>query len=351
MTTYSRLDQALHLMQQQTAVYQPTSFWATASQRITDEFLQDGVENFRRLKSALTFFVPNYGAPASGLSVEQIALLEKTLAYSYPDAVKAGLSLNRSISGYQSALADYRVLQASEQTGDLPDLLGFSESQIGQPVEQWQWDDHRYSRSALNYLLGLSFLKKHLGGEVPRKLLEIGGGFGTLGEIWSQSGISDWQYIDIDIPPTQFAADYYLRQVLGDKRVSGFDDLAAGVAVDIDSLKQASVLCSWQIEQLQGEIDLFVNFISFQEMEPDVVQNYLHHVDRLKTRWVLLRNMREGKQLKREGHAGVTTPIKTDDYAGMLPNYRLIARNVHPFGFETVDGFHSELMLFKRQAP
>ena len=66
---------------------------------------------------------------------------------------------------------------------------------------------------------------------------------------------------------------------------------------------------------------------------------------------MLLRNIREGKQLKREGHAGVTTPIKTDDYLGMLPNYRLIARNVHPFGFETVDGFHSELMLFKRQAP
>jgi putative sugar O-methyltransferase len=193
MTTYSRLDHALQLMRQQATVYQPTSFWATASQGITDELNQHGVEVFRRLKSALTFFVPNYGAPASGLSVDQIALLEKTLKNNYPDAVKAGLSLNRSISGYQSALADYRVLQASEQPGDLPALLGFSESQVGEPVEQWQWGDRRYSRSALNYLLGLSFLKKHLDREVPRKLLEIGGGFGTLGEIWSQSGISDWQ--------------------------------------------------------------------------------------------------------------------------------------------------------------
>jgi len=34
----------------------------------------------------------------------------------------------------------------------------------------------------------------------------------------------------------------------------------------------------------------------------------------------------------------------------MLPNYTLIDRNVHPFGFETVDGFHSELMLFKRHS-
>ena len=113
-------------------------------------------------------------------------------------------------------------------------------------------------------------------------------------------------------------------------------------------LKNASVLCSWQIEQLQGEVDLFVNFISFQEMEPDVVANYLNQVDRLKSRWVLLRNMREGKQIQKDGHVGVKTPIRSDDYVQMLPNYQLVARNVHPFGYETVDGFHSELQLFKR---
>ena len=351
MHTYSRLELAIQRMQQQALVYQPTSFWATASTNIANELNQQGVDAFRRLKSALTFFVPNYGAPASGLSTEQVELLERTLKDSYPNSVKSELSLKRAISGYQAALADYRVLQASELTNHLPDLLSFSESQVGQPLEQWQWDQRRYSRSALNYLLGLSFLKKHLNGEVPRRLLEVGGGFGTLGEIWSQAGIADWQYIDIDIPPTQFVADYYLRQVLGDSTVSGFDDLPVDAAVSMESLRPASVLCSWQIEQLQGQVDLFVNFISFQEMEPDVVTNYLYHVDRLKTRWVLLRNMREGKQIQRKGHAGVTTPIKTDDYLSMLPNYRLIARNVHPFGFETVDGFHSELMLFKRQAP
>jgi hypothetical protein len=101
-------------------------------------------------------------------------------------------------------------------------------------------------------------------------------------------------------------------------------------------------------EMDQGEVDLFVNFISFQEMEPDVVANYLHHVDRLQSRWVFLRNMREGKQIQKDGHVGVKTPIRSDDYVQMLPNYQLVARNVHPFGYETVDGFHSELQLFKR---
>ena len=343
-----RLAAALALSAQAPVLYQPTSFWKIAISRIVQDLEQYGIERFREIPSALAFFVPNYGVPANGLTEEQVASVFSQLKSSYPGSTKAALFLNQAVSGKAAALSDYRVLQASEYGSHLPYLLGFSESLIGKPVEQWQWDGHRYSRSALNYLLGLSFLKKHLAGEVPRKLLEIGGGFGTLGEIWSQSGISDWQYIDIDIPPTQFVADYYLRQVLGDDRVSGFDDIAANAAVDLGSLKQASVLCSWQIEQLQGEIDLFVNFISFQEMEPDVVQNYLHHVDRLKTRWVLMRNMREGKQLQRAGHVGVTTPIRTEDYPDMLPNYRLIARNVQPFGFETVDGFHSELQLFQR---
>lgn len=347
---YPRLDQAMAVMKQQMPLYQPTSFWAQASEKISEEFCTLGIENFRSHPTALNYFVPNYGVPASGLSAQQVDLLRSTLQTHFPDSKKSYLSLDHSLSGKQSALADYRVFCASEQTDALPHLMNFSESQVGHPVEQWTWEGKHYSRSALNYLLGLSFLKKHLHRDIPRTLLEIGGGFGTLGEIWSQSGIAQWKYIDIDIPPTQFAADFYLKQILGADQVAGFDEHVDQTSIPIDALKPASVLCSWQIEHLQGEVDLFVNFISFQEMEPDVVRNYLHHIDRLKTRWVLLRNMREGKQMKRDGHVGVTTPIRSDDYIHMLPGYQLVARNVLPYGFETVDGFHSELQLLKRKS-
>ena len=84
-------------------------------------------------------------------------------------------------------------------------------------------------------------------------------------------------------------------------------------------------------------------------MEPEIVSNYLRNVSRLEAKWILLRNMREGKQIQKEGHVGVKTPIRSDDYVSMLDNYNLVARNVHPFGYETVDGFHSELQLFKRK--
>lgn len=330
-------------------MYRPTAFWDSASEQITQELKAQGLPEFRRIPSALGYFVPNYSGAASGITAEQAQFLREMLRQRYPEAKKSHLALEHFLSGTQAALADYRVLLASQADDRLPHLHRFSESSHGNPVEQFEWAGRRYSRSALNYLLGLCFLKRHLQGEVPRVVLEIGGGFGTLGEIWSKSGVTDWQYIDIDIPPTQSVADFYLKRVLGADRVTGFDEIAPGQEVPLSSLKPAAVLCSWQIEQLVGQVDLFVNFISFQEMEPNVVRNYLHHVDRLQARWVLLRNLREGKQKRKDGQVGVDAPIRTDDYLDMLRNYALIDRNVHPFGFQTVDGFHSELLLLKRR--
>jgi len=343
------LDLALAKMKAQKPIYQPTAFWAAASERIAQELTGEGSAQFRRIPTITSYFVPKYSGPASGLSPAQADLLTKTLHESHPQSSKAHQAWQHFVSGQQAALADYRVLLSGDRVEQLPHLQDFSESEVGQPIEQFVWNGQRYSRSSLNYLLGLCFLKAHLGQDVPRTVLEIGGGFGTLGEIWAQSNIPGWKYIDIDIPPTQCVADHYLKAVLGRDQVTGFDDVPEAQDIRIDQLRPASVLCSWQIEQLQGKVDLFVNFISFQEMEPDVVANYLHHVDRLQSRWVLLRNMREGKQIQKDGHVGVKTPIRSDDYVHMLPNYQLVARNVHPFGYETVDGFHSELQLFKRK--
>ena len=342
------LELALSSMKAQKPIYQPTAFWAAASERIAHDLIQAGIAEFRRNATVTSYFVPKYSGPASGLNHAQAELLTHALHEQHPQATKAHQAWHHFVSGQQAALADYRVLLSGDRPQQLPHLQHFSESEFGHPIEQFVWNGQRYSRSSLNYLLGLCFLKAHLGDDVPRTVLEIGGGFGTLGEIWAQSDIPGWKYIDIDIPPTQFVADQYLKAVLGERQVTGFNDIPSQQNIAISDLKNASVLCSWQIEQLQGEVDLFVNFISFQEMEPDVVANYLNQVDRLKSRWVLLRNMREGKQIQKDGHVGVKTPIRSDDYVQMLPNYQLVARNVHPFGYETVDGFHSELQLFKR---
>ena len=42
--------------------------------------------------------------------------------------------------------------------------------------------------------------------------------------------------------------------------------------------------------------------------------------------------------------------ILKDDYIAMIKDeYNLVESNVNPFGYKTVDGFHSELLLFKHK--
>jgi putative sugar O-methyltransferase len=348
---YPELTQARDDMREQQALYRPTPFWDEASSRIVEEIFEYGIENFRSMALPLSFFVPTYGSPGNAFSEDIINGLRTWLNTAHPQASKPHLALEQFISGYSSALADYRVLLAADDSKRLPHLHAFSESNAGHPQEQFEFDGRKLSRSALNYLLGLAMLKKHLPPhDVPSMVLEIGGGFGTLGEILHSSDISDLRYIDVDIPPTSFIAQWYLQQATGIGNVTTYSATRDLPIIEINSLKRLSVLCAWQIERLRGRVDLFVNFISFQEMEPEIVCNYLSHVNRLCSRWILLRNMREGKQKRMPGQlAGVETPILGDDYLDMLPGYELVDRNVIPFAYRTVDGYHSELLLLRRK--
>ena len=336
-------------MRAQSELYRPTVFWEEASSRIVDEIRAHGVESFRSLSEPLGYFVPTYGIPGNGFSREQVDSLLGLLRREYPSAPRLELALGRFLSGEMWALADYRAVVAADDPQAKPYLHRFSESTIGAPVEHFEFDGRNFGRSSLNYLLGLALLKKHLNGDVPRTVLEIGGGFGSLGEVLSASGLDNLRYIDIDIPPTSFVAQHYLTKVLGSERVATYAQTCQRERIAISSLPEATVLCSWQIERLDGRVDLFVNFISFQEMEPRIVSNYLRHVARLGTRWVLLRNLREGKQVRKDGSVGVDSPILSDDYLGMLPDYELVERNVLPFGHRTVDDFHSEILLLRRK--
>ena len=350
MTNYPELTRSREDMLLQTELYKPTSFWDKASQLITADIEKNGIEQFRSLPTALDYFVPTYGVPGNSFTKNMVVELMDLLKNKFPSGAKPQRALDDFLIGQMSALSDYRVLIAADDNGKFPHLHTFSESNFGNPIEQFEFDSRKFSRSSLNYLLGLAMLKKHLNGDVPKVVLEVGGGFGTLGEILSGSGVQDLRYIDIDIPPTSFVAQSYLTDVLGDTNVATYEQTRGLKSIDINSLPSASVFCSWQIEKLQGKVDLFVNFISFQEMEPHIVKNYLDQVTRLNAKWILLRNMREGKQVRKDKHSvGVETPIQSDDYKAILSEYELVDRNVVPFGYRTVDNFHSELLILKHK--
>lgn len=338
-------------MQKQSKLYKPTHFWEEASKVIIKDIEKYGIEDFRGHPSSLCMFAPIYSYTEY---VKDRKLFNKTkseLACLTSD-LKSNLKLEMLFSGAAQSFADYRVLVAGNRDYR-PYTDKSTESKIGSPVEHFNYDGRNFSRSFLNYLLGLSFLKQHINKPEINTVMEIGGGFGTLGEVLLSDERNNCFYINADIPPVSFISSYYLKEVFGSKHIAGYQELKEYKVLDILELKKkykALNIASWQIPKLKGNIDLFVNFISFQEMEPAIVKNYCKYVIDLNPKYILLRNIEEGKKKKDENTTyGVEEPILGTDYDSFFPNHQLLATDGAIFGFQTEDGFHSQLRLYQRK--
>jgi len=351
LTNFFILEQMLRDMSSVSSLYRPSEFWEICSKRLIKELTAEGMENFRSLPASLGFFVPTYSYPLYLSDKKRYAPVKDAIDKIVAPKKLFTMRLDDLLEGKIHALSDYRAFMASSSAKH-PYTDRISESNTGSPIEQFEFDGRMFSRSFLNYLLGLNFLKKNISDQKINTILEIGGGFGTLGEVLLGDERNDCFYIDIDIPPLAYVSYWYLKSIFGHEAIGGYDDLRTKDLLEISDLRKkyrALTLCSWQFPQLRGKIDLFVNFISFQEMEPDIVENYCSHVIALSPEFILLRNLKEGKRKKDKAHSiGVVNPILGEDYDNYLPGYRLIASDTTVFGFRTEDGFHSELRLYQR---
>ena len=342
------IEKAFSLMRKQSDLYSSSKFWEDACINIFNNINDSGLESFRRDKDNLNFFVPTYGPPGNSFSDSSIK--EVLGIFSEEKSSKAYLTQESFLRGSFSAFSDYRVFKATQKETDVLNLSSFSESSFGNPIEHFEIEGKFYSRSSLNYLLGISYLKTLMPDFSPNSVLEIGGGFGTLGEILYQIPDNEIKYINIDLPPMFAIAHEYIKNACMIEDDNMFlSSLNEEDIINISDLPLFSFLPSWEIEKLSGTIDLFVNFISFQEMEPPIVRNYLNIVSNLQAKIILLRNMKEGKQKATNNTVGVISPVMNEHYAKFLPEYDLIGSNTSPYGYTTIDGFNSELLVFKRK--
>jgi putative sugar O-methyltransferase len=330
------LDQMLAEMERAPELYRPTNFWQTGLRGIVEDLRSRGVEDFRSHPSARKMYVPTYTANSVPLRLVGTALRRLGL-----------LDLGSRVLNHQQAYFDHAVATGLDPDRGLK-LRGASESTVGRPAEQFTFDGLRYSRSFLNYLRGLVFFKRAVPDAEVRRVLEIGGGYGTLGEILLQ-GDEAITYVDVDIPPVGFVAGWYLQQVVGRARVAAWDETRNWKPIDLATLDRSAVLCPWQLPDVTGQVDLFVNFISFQEMEHDVVENYFRQVDRLGARWVLLRNSVAGKPVGGPGELAVRKPVQRGDYLDIFTGYDLVASDHRLFGSTQEGGLTSEVMVLARR--
>jgi putative sugar O-methyltransferase len=352
------LNHMLEDMENAPALYKPTNFWSSGVAAIIRDIEKFGVSTFGSHPSSLHWCVPTYAAAKYIKHKRLIHAAHKILA-SCPAAGKLSALILKELRGYERALSDFKVVAAHKSASFLP-LDTLSGNPCGQRSEQFVFQGNRYSKSFFNYLRGLCFLGQKVDAGKIETVIEIGGGYGTLGEIFLKSDARKYLYIDIDIPPVAYVATYYLQQVFGVEGILSYSQSRFMDSIDLSEIARtykAAILCPWQIPLIRGTGDLFVNFMSFQEMESDIVKRYAKLADKHITQYVLLRNSRSGKpKASNAGNVGVLEPVTRNHYIEYFCNFELVGIDSAVYGEQVLDPqsdtlasiFESEVMLFKR---
>jgi len=82
---------------------------------------------------------------------------------------------------------------------------------------------------------------------------------------------------------------------------------------------------NWQIEEIENfNYDIFWNSASFQEMEPNVVLNYLKFVNKQTKNYIFLLELMKGKEIATvKGSPGVIEQTKLDHYKTGLKDFHI----------------------------
>jgi putative sugar O-methyltransferase len=287
-------------------IYRPTSFWEPALEQLLGDMAQRGLENFKSWPISKVWFYPRYGSDFTNASIS--ATYERAKEVN-PNTRKNWLS--GILNGSVEAGRDLDAVRLGWDQQRWPfDLTEHGESRVGTPQQYYKLTgaEHGWTRPYLNYLLCLTALSRHVD-TGPKSFLEIGGGYGVLGEILL-SRDPEARYVNLDIPPLVTVSSYYLRTLFGD-RVTKYDaDLAATGELKLDT---SAVLPNWRIKDVRGDFDVFVNSFSFQEMEPNVVEHYIDAVVGAGVEHVVSLNSLKGKpKVEERGDSpwgGVVEPV------------------------------------------
>ncbi|MDQ4008818.1 MAG: putative sugar O-methyltransferase [Actinomycetota bacterium] len=344
MTDWARLnDRLLDGIERCDPLFRPTNFWTPGLRELLADLERNGLETFKSWPTAGYWFYPRYGAGLSRRSFR--AVVEKATA------TQPGLrrqKLTKHLNGFKEAQRDLDAVRLFWDQSRWPfDLVSYGESEVGAPRRLYPLTDDpgvRWGKPYLNYLLCLAALSHHVD-VPPSSFLEIGGGFGALGEIVLQRS-PDGRYLNLDIPPLLTVASYYLTELFGSERVVTYDQVSDEGSVDVPS---CGCLPNWRLPDVRGHYDVFVNSFSFQEMEPEVVDSYISAVARLGVTYAVSLNSKLGKRTAVDGQeGGVVDPVTSGRIVGMFESR----------GYSHVGSYQDplirsagEITVFKRPVP
>ena len=208
----------------------------------------------------------------------------------------------------------YKLIKTSN-----PELLEISDSTFGNPTGTYI-NKKFYTWKFLDALEEIVSIKKNINLKEINSIVELGAGIGMLASCFLKLN-KNLKYVIIDIPPTLFFSEYYLKNI--GFKVFGYQELVNNPNIEIDKvLKSHDAIClpTWKIDLLiNKKFDMFINISSFMEMEKEQSIFYLNKIKDVITKYVYLNNSSYGtKKAKNIDDFGVLNPTTKSDCENIL---------------------------------
>lgn len=303
-------------MSQQSALWQPTSYWQGHCERIGKELAVRGLKDFRQnwnLMRGVDLGFKYTGLDSLNLRPSRISRLftgvppVRELLNQYENHLsKVRETWDRTLHQHlqREAAMLFALLSRGETSSEI--LRRVSDSGVGLP-DSYDFDGHRHTSNLLHHICLFALTLQAEGATDCSRVIEIGGGYGALPELWRKlgRGMPDGYFVEIDIPPLVYVTTQYLRAIFPGDVIDYREIRQAKRLTASDINGKIVVIPPWLVPTLDLEFDLLWNSISFQEMEHEVVENYLDHLAK-GTRSIFINTRTQGH---RKGLGGQRDPI------------------------------------------
>lgn len=324
-------------------IYRPTNYWAVYESRFLPLLRAQGLRDFRRRRnSILTSFGATDLPVRREINLARSKIFNNRFSRRIPlwinsiEAVSAWLNralpFDPGLDPEAAARLAFEFVRAKGAERGARPLEQLDVSLYGNPEDTFRVNERVYTTSILFYYMEYAYCCQFIDFDRLALFAEVGSGSGKQVEVIKKlhPGIA---FVLLDIPPQLYVCHQYLRAVFPQAVVPYHE--TRRLEVLRPEAGKIYLLGTWQLPLLErASIGLFWNAASFQEMEPDVVLNYLGVASRRAQR-VFLQEAMAGMQVaRRRGRLGVLTPTTLEHYRRGLSNFRLVhqAPSLTPFG-------------------
>lgn len=325
------LETMLNDLKQAPHLYQPTNYWQVYETEFLHELRTVGLKDFRRRKKSV---LSRFGA--TDLNEKRFFDYKNKENFirffsKLPNGLKILAFMDSVINrilyyipffNYIKKHADFRYtakLGAKYHAGSIKNT---DVSLAGNPSPVTRIRERNYTPGFLYYYLRYVYCSGFINFDNIKLIVELGSGSGKQTEVIMKLH-PELVYIIFDIPPQLYVCQQYLKKVFPDS-VVGYE--VTQKFTTFPELKKGMIYIAgtWNFPLIAYlDIDLFWNAASFQEMEPDVVENYLSFVSKVSKYIYLQQNMTGKETAVKYGERGVLEPVTFEDYKKNLSGYTL----------------------------